>query len=178
MIASLEDDSDITHYDHAAKALCIYNSFKNRLGTFEFKTILFYLHSLLHKYENLDCLELPFTREEIDNIILTLLIDKSSCLHGFNNEFMKKCWPTMKNDFYDLCQEFFDGNICLQSINESHIILIPKKDHPTNVVNFRPVFLLNGSIKLITKVLANKLEKVILPLIHANQYGFLKSRSI
>jgi hypothetical protein len=84
----------------------------------------------------------------------------------------------MKNDFYDLCQEFFDGNICLQSINGSHIILIPKKDHPTNVVDFRPAFLLNGSIKLITKVLANRLEKVILPLIHANQYGFLKSRSI
>jgi hypothetical protein len=85
LIASSEDDSDITHYDHDAKALCICNSFKNRL------TILFDLHSLLHKHENLDCLELPFTREEIDNIILTLLIDKSSGLDGFNNKFMKKC---------------------------------------------------------------------------------------
>jgi hypothetical protein len=91
---------------------------------------------------------------------------------------MKKYWPTLKNDFYDICLVLYDGNICVRSINGSHIILIPKRDHSTKLADFQPISLLNGNIKLITKLLANMLQQVILPLIHANQYGFLKSRSI
>ena len=33
-------------------------------------------------------------------------------------------------------------------------------------------------MKLITKLLANRLQEVIIPLIHQNQYGFIKSRTI
>jgi hypothetical protein len=38
--------------------------------------------------------------------------------------------------------------------------------------------MLNSSIKLITKILANRLQTVILRLIHQNQYGLLKNRNI
>ena len=38
--------------------------------------------------------------------------------------------------------------------------------------------MLNSSIKIITKLLANRLQKVIKRLIHKNQYGFIKSRTI
>jgi len=33
-------------------------------------------------------------------------------------------------------------------------------------------------MKLITKLLANRLQEVIIPLIHTNKYGFIKSRTI
>jgi hypothetical protein len=46
------------------------------------------------------------------------------------------------------------------------------------VADYKPISLLNSSIKLITKVLANKLQTVIPKIIHQNQYGFIKSRSI
>jgi hypothetical protein len=42
----------------------------------------------------------------------------------------------------------------------------------------KPISLLNFSIKIITKLLANRLQKMILKPIHTNQNGFLKSRSI
>jgi hypothetical protein len=51
-------------------------------------------------------------------------------------------------------------------------------ENPTKVSDFRPISLLNSSIKLITKVLANKLQLVIMQLVHQNQYGFIKSRII
>ena len=44
--------------------------------------------------------------------------------------------------------------------------------------NFRPISLLNGVLKISTKLLANRLRKVILKMVHINQYGFLKSRVI
>jgi hypothetical protein len=45
----------------------------------------------------------------------------------------------------------------MQSINSSHIVLIPNIDNPTKVGDYKPISLLNSSVKLITKILANKL---------------------
>jgi hypothetical protein len=53
-------------------------------------------------------------------------IDKASGPDGFNGLFMKKCWGTIKEDIYKLCQEFFDDSISLECLNESFIILVPK----------------------------------------------------
>jgi hypothetical protein len=103
--------------------------------------------------------------------------DKSPGPDGFNGDFLKS-WPIIATDFYELCQGFYDGNICMQSINGSHIVLIPKKDNLTSVGDFMPISLLNSSVKLLTKLLANRLQKVILQLIHKNQYGFIKERNI
>jgi retron-type reverse transcriptase len=60
----------------------------------------------------------------------------------------------------------------------SHITLLPKVDGPRSVSEYRPISLLNTSIKIITKLLANRLQRVILDLIHKNQYGFIKGRTI
>jgi hypothetical protein len=66
----------------------------------------------------------------------------------------------------------------MRSINTSHIVLVPKIDNPTRVGDYRPISLLNSSIKLLTKVLANRLQQVITQLVHRNQYGFFRNRSI
>jgi hypothetical protein len=55
---------------------------------------------------------------------------------------------------------------------------VPKTDNPSMVGDFRPISLLNSTFKIITKLLAERLQKVILRLIHKNQYGFLRTRSI
>jgi retron-type reverse transcriptase len=77
-----------------------------------------------------------------------------------------------------MCNAFYNENICLQSINGSYIILLPKVYNPTKVGGYRPISLLNSSIKLIIKILANRLQSVILKLVHQNQYGFIKNISI
>jgi hypothetical protein len=77
-----------------------------------------------------------------------------------------------------MCSVFYNNILCLQSINGSYITLVPKVQNPSNVSDFRPISLLNSSVKLITKILDNRLQSVILQVIHQNQYEFLKSRSI
>lgn len=104
--------------------------------------------------------------------------DKSPGPDGFNVALVKKCWDIIVGDFYELIEDFYHGRVNLQSINSSFITLIPKRDNPQAPNDYRPISLLNCSIKIITKLLANRLQKVILKLVHKNQYGFLKSRSI
>jgi len=74
--------------------------------------------------------------------------------------------------------DFYQGNLCLRSINSSFITLIPKVDGPISVNDFRPISLLNSSIKIITKLLANRLQPHITSLVHKNQYGFIRTSSI
>jgi hypothetical protein len=71
-------------------------------------------------------------------------------------------------DFYDMCRGFYDNNICLQSINGSYIVSVPKVDNPSSINEFQSISHLNSSIKPTTKILANILQKVILKVIHQN----------
>jgi hypothetical protein len=90
----------------------------------------------------------------------------------------KKYWPIISQDFYDLCDQFYRGDVCLRSINGSFIVLIPKKANARLVGDFRPISLLDNSMKIITKLLANRLQTVMTSLVHNNQYGFIKGRTI
>lgn len=66
----------------------------------------------------------------------------------------------------------------VSSINGSLITLIPKKDSPQFINDYMPISLLNYSVKFLTKLLANRLQRVVLSVIHTNQYGFIKGRTI
>lgn len=63
-------------------------------------------------------------------------------------------------------------------MNAGFITLIPKIQSPETANDYRPITLLNCYLKLLYKILANRLQRIILRIIHRNQYGFLKGRSI
>jgi hypothetical protein len=123
-------------------------------------------------------LDSPFSIEEIDNIVKELPLNKAPGPDGFNGMFTKKCCPVMKGDFYDLINEFYVGQLDLRSINTSYITLVPKIQSSSSVNDYRPISLLGGPLKLITKLMANRVQRVITQLVHVNQYGFTKQRTI
>ena len=127
---------------------------------------------------SLNELEAPFSKQEIGNILAELPNNKSLGLDGFNNEFIKGCWPLIAPDYNNLFETLYEEEICLRSINSSHIALVPRKDGSTVATDYRPISLFNTSFKFITKVPANRLQKLIKKIIHQNQYGFIKTRTI
>ena len=104
--------------------------------------------------------------------------DKAPGPDGFNGMFLKKCWHIIKEDIYQLCDDFFVERVNIQAINSSFITLVPKSNNPATVSDFRLISLLNLIVKLLTKLMANRLQKRIIPLLHLNQYGFIKGRTI
>jgi hypothetical protein len=79
---------------------------------------------------------------------------------------------------YKLYSDFFFHLAGTKSINSSYITLVPKKENPENVSDFRPISLLNSSLKVISKPLANRLQAKALQIVHENQYGFVKGKTI
>jgi hypothetical protein len=116
--------------------------------------------------------------EEINSIVKEMPTDRAPGPDGFNGLFMKKCWPIIKEDFVKLVNDFYNENIVLDSINTAYITLIPKKSIPMDMNDYRPISLVSLPLKFITKFMANWLQKDIIPILHQNQYGFIKTRNI
>ena len=136
------------------------------------------LTSYLSVVPGLDNLADAFTDEEIDGIVKHLKPDKAPGPDGFTRLFIKRCWSVIQSDFKQLCADFHDGKISLENINGSFITLVPKKQSPETVNDFRPISLTNTSLKFLTKLVANRFQSIISKCIHDNQYGFIKSRTI
>jgi hypothetical protein len=141
-------------------------------------TMLFDLANLITPMDGLQDLVEPFKQSEIDLIVKRMPPDKAPGPDGFNGLFMKKCWQIIKNDFYNFCSDFYLGVANLDCINTSYITLVPKISNPETVSDYRPISLMNISLKLVTKTMADRLQSVIIGLVHRNQYGFIKSRII
>ena len=177
-IAALPNADGIEVTSHEAKEKIIFDTYKQRLGSSTDPPMVFDLPSLIQPLPGLEVLSLPFTKEEIDKVVKEMPADKAPGPDGFNGQFLKSCWHIIKEDIYTLCNDFHEGKLDLESINMGHITLIPKTNSPEGINDYRPITLLNCCLKLITKLLADRLQKKILSLVHKNQYGFLKGRNI
>ena len=66
----------------------------------------------------------------------------------------------MKPKVINFLEHLQGGTLQLHHINFVHVVLIPKKGEAKEVGNFRPISVLNTSVKILSKVLANRLRNV------------------
>ena len=152
----LEDGSVVT--DHEQMAAALWLNFKNRMGTSHGIEMCFDLSSILDRVEGLDSLTKVFSKEEMDNTVKNMPIDKSPGPDGFNGLFFKKCWHIISKDFYALAAAFHEGTANLENINYSYITLVPKKRSPESVNDFRPISLTGMGVKFLSKMVTNRLQ--------------------
>jgi hypothetical protein len=73
----------------------------------------------------------------------------------------------------------FEINCLSQLQAQGLITLIPKPNKDLSILsNWRPISLLNVDYKILTKVIANRIKRVLNTLIDDNQTGFIKGRYI
>lgn len=70
-------------------------------------------------------------------------------------------WDIIKEDMIQLVNELSHGRARLFRISYSQIILIPKKEGPRGVGDYRSIALLNNSLKIISKILTNRLAPIM-----------------
>ena len=84
----------------------------------------------------------------------------------------------MKYDVTNAVLSWLNKGTLPDPINHTLITLVPKVDNPELVTEFRPISLCNVLYKIYSKVLANRLKKILPSLITEHQSAFAKDRLI
>ncbi|RVW53160.1 LINE-1 reverse transcriptase-like [Vitis vinifera] len=126
-------------------------------------------------------LEHPFSEDEIHSALMEMNGDKAPRPDGFTMAFWQRCWVLVKEEVLDLFKEFYEQSAFIKSINNTFLVLLPKKGGgggAEDLGDFRPINLLRGLYKLLAKVLANRLKKVIGKVVSIDQNAFVMGRQI
>jgi hypothetical protein len=86
---------------------------------------------------------------------------------GSNGLFYKELLVIVE-DFYRYVQFSMCAILTWSASINFFISLSPKKGNPMTLKYFRPISLLNYSLKLLTKLVANRLQSFILKVVYAN----------
>jgi hypothetical protein len=77
-----------------------------------------------------------------------------------------------------LFKDFYEDKLPLFSLNFGTITLLLKQKEATHIRQFRPIGLLNVSLKIFTKVMVNRLTGIATRLINPSQTAFIPGRNI
>ena len=124
--------------------------------------------------ENLD---LDFTLSELQDAIKAFPTGRAAGPDGFGPEFYKAFHDLLAPILLRMIQDTFKNKRLPSTLSEANICVLLKKDKDeTDPGSYRPIALLNYDLKIITKVLANRLGKHIASIIHPDQTGFIPGR--
>jgi len=156
-IHCLHTDGGIT-VAHQDKEKVIHDYFRNHIGSAALRDSTINWQALGYNQHDLSDLEVPFSQDEIKNIVYSMPSDKAPGPDGFTGAFFKACWETIKDDVMAAMNSLFTLNAQgFEWLNSASIILLPKKTDATRVTDFRPISLVHGIAKIFSKVLANRL---------------------
>ena len=115
----------------------------------------------------------PITYEEISKALQGMNLDKAPRPDGFMAKFYIACWDIIQKDLVKMVSKSQNCSKIGGSTNSSFLALITKEKGAQSFSRFRPISLCNTGYKIITKVIANRIKKVLPKIIPENQGGFI-----
>jgi hypothetical protein len=73
-------------------------------------------------------------------------------------------------------QLFFETGIMPSEVNDTAIVMIPKKNEPQELKDFGPISLCNMTYKVVSKCIANRLHLILDEIIAPTQSAFIPGR--
>lgn len=125
--------------------------------------------------ENIDLVS-TVTEEEVKHAVFSMHPDKSPGLDGFNPAFYQFFWNIVKKDVIQLCQKFMCTGEFPEGMNRTLVCLIPKIKVLQTMADLRPISLCNVLVRILSKVLSNRLKVCLGSIISDRQSAFIEGR--
>ena len=118
------------------------------------------------------------TRNECFEVLKEMKFNKSPGNDGFTVEFYYTFWPVLGEILVQALNEAYIKGELSTSQKQGVITLLEKEgNHAMYVHNYRPITLLNVDYKMLSKVLAKRIKKVLCEIIHYDQVAYIKNRN-
>ncbi|KAL8096954.1 hypothetical protein AgCh_030148 [Apium graveolens] len=85
-------------------------------------------------------------------------------------------WNVIGEDVVECCQKFMITGELPTDVNKTVVCLIPKVKQPRKVTDLRPISLCNVIIRIMSKIMANRLKECLPILISDKQSAFVEGR--
>ncbi|KAL2096374.1 hypothetical protein ACEWY4_008522 [Coilia grayii] len=118
------------------------------------------------------------TLEELQGALQSMECGKAPGLDGLPVDFYKSFWQVIGADVLAVLRDSLTRGQLPLSCRRAVLTLLPKKGDLTDIRSWRPISILCTDYKLLSKVLANRLSKVLDEVIHPDQTYCVPGRSI
>ena len=119
-----------------------------------------------------------FGVEEVRYAINQMHPTKSPGPNGMSLFFYQKYWEVVSPYVTKCVLQILNSGSLPCVLNETYICLIPKVQCPQKITEFRPINLCNVIYKIVSKVLANRLKRILPKVIGEAQSAFVLGRQI
>ena len=127
---------------------------------------------------NASSLEANFSKEDIKGAVFGCGGDCASGPDGFPIIFFQHFWDLLEDDLLIFFNEFHKNGVLIGELGATFVALIPKKDGAISIKDYRPISLIGGLYKILAKVLANRLRRVLPEIGSDIQGAFVDGRQI
>ncbi|KAK9667762.1 hypothetical protein RND81_13G009700 [Saponaria officinalis] len=112
--------------------------------------------------------------EEVKSALFSIDVNSSPGFDGFSSGFFISSWHLIGIDLCSAIKEFFRTVRMPKQLNTTLLTLVPKKKVVKNVQDFRPIACCSVIYKVISKILANRMQLLLPLLIGQEQAAFIK----
>ena len=128
--------------------------------------------------QQIDDLQLPITEDEIYQILEKTPKSTAPGPDGLTYKFYKEFWPLVKQYIVQLFNYILNDATIIDGFSDGIVVLLPKKNKPNLVSDYRPITLLNTDYKLYMKVIASRLKSAFQDIFEIGQTCSVPGKSI
>lgn len=104
----------------------------------------------------------PVQEEEVEGVVKKMKKNKTPGGDGLPVEFYEVFWPVLKNQLCEVVRTCMEEKRLSSSMKKGIITLLyKKKGDQRDIKNWRPITLLNYDYKIIAKLMADRMRKIV-----------------
>jgi hypothetical protein len=128
--------------------------------------------------EDNERLAAPITCEELRAAVIGGKKLKALGPDGVSGDFFRTAWSVIHVDLLETINNMYVDGMILPSQLKGMIVYVPKIGRPETPGDYRGLTLLNSNVKLMTRILVNRLSPILRTLLHLGQHCGMQGNTI
>jgi hypothetical protein len=141
------------------------------------KELMGNIRTKIHR-EAKEAMEAPIMMGELEAAVRMGKSNKAPGCDGITTEFFKIMWNAIKSDLLCILNEMFIEGTITDGQKKGLMVLVPKRNDPRGLQDYRTLTLLKADYKLLTRIIANRIQPWLRTALYQNQYCGMKGRTM